>query len=82
MGSPMTRSAFKGGGNVDRDEEDCNHHAPADSSVEDGGYHAPGYHEGERANDMQNQDGDLNVGQCSAGGSIDEDSNEDEAPEQ
>lgn len=40
----MTRSAFKGGGNVDRDEEDCNHHAPADSSVEDGGYHAPGYY--------------------------------------
>lgn len=36
------------------------------------------YHEG----DMQNQDGDLNLGQCSAVDGVDEDGNEDEAPEQ
>lgn len=39
------------------------------------------YHEGEKANDMQNQDGDLNLGQCSAGDGVDGDGNEDEAPE-
>ncbi len=40
------------------------------------------YHEGEEANDMQNQDGNLNLGQDSAGDGVDEDGNEDEAPEQ
>lgn len=35
-----------GGGDVDGDEEGCNHHIPADSPVEDGsGYHAPGYYD-------------------------------------
>ena len=40
------------------------------------------YHESEKADDMQNQDGNLNLRQYTASNGIDEDGNEDEAPEE